>query len=1013
MWVSEWTYFERTANRLDGLLANHLKTTGEYPSNEAELRAVLKANGVEFDSLRDPWGNGFYVTFTNTFSYGDRVVVRYDELQKKKTELQPVTRQISIISLRSRGADGMEKTSDDFTVAEFSRLTVEMSSHDQQPKPPDNAAMFSNMLGEIRGIVTDVQGAAIAGASLKLTRALTQLERQTTSDSSGNYQFRNLPQGTYQLECETPGFRKLVITDIRVLPATVTQVTATPDVGAVSEVVAVSASVPQFQTTQDASVATVMSSKQIANLPINARNAANLLALSPGTQAGKSELATPRLREHFQETLVWQPQLETDKQGRASLKFKMADNITTWKLAAVASTVDGQIGIAETEFKAFQPFFAEHDPPKVLTEGDEISLPVVLRNYLGKSLSVTTEMKPERWFTLLGAARQQTRVAAGDSANAVFDFRVTGSVANGKQRVTALSTAASDAIEKPVSVHPDGEELAQTVGGVFANDGKLNLTIPADAIKTSVRAELKIYPNLMAHALEGIEGILRRPYGCGEQTISSTYPNVMALRYLRQQDESAAALAAKARRYAQAGYERLLGYRAESGGFSYWGRGEADLALTAYAVRFLNDARDYVSVEDSTIAKARDWVIAQQQTDGRWKSQWYVSDEDFRRSSLTTAYMARVLAAEQKRLTKPDKKLSESLQRALTYLAARVEEIDEPYLIASFALAAFDAGQTSTATKAVAKLRQLSHDEAGTAYWNLESNTPFYGWGLAGRVETTALVVKALQRDRETAGRRDEGTERDALTDKGLLFLLRNKDRYGVWYSTQATINVLDAMISLYEAERVKTSAGGQAEIFVNGKPAGSVVIPPGEKLGNPLIVNLASAIGVGDNRVEIRRSGEATLATAQIVETHYAAWKDPAKEIIEPNKSSLLRLAVGYDKTQAKIGEEITCAVNAERIGHRGYGMLLGEIGLPPGADVDRASLELAMKNSGWELNQYDVLPDRIVVYLWPRAGGTKFSFKFKLRYGIRAQSAPSVLYDYYNPEARVVVAPTRFAVK
>jgi hypothetical protein len=92
---------------------------------------------------------------------------------------------------------------------------------------------------------------------------------------------------------------------------------------------------------------------------------------------------------------------------------------------------------------------------------------------------------------------------------------------------------------------------------------------------------------------------------------------------------------------------------------------------------------------------------------------------------------------------------------------------------------------------------------------------------------------------------------------------------------------------------------------------------------------------------------------------------------------------------------------------------MLLGEIGLPPGADVDRASLESAMKTSGWELNQYDVLPDRVVVYLWPRAGGTSFSFKFKLRYGLRAQSAPSALYDYYNPEARVVVAPTRFIAK
>ena len=33
-------------------------------------------------------------------------------------------------------------------------------------------------------------------------------------------------------------------------------------------------------------------------------------------------------------------------------------------------------------------------------------------------------------------------------------------------------------------------------------------------------------------------------------------------------------------------------------------------------------------------------------------------------------------------------------------------------------------------------------------YWTLETNTPFYGWGLAGRVETTALVVQALKKRR-------------------------------------------------------------------------------------------------------------------------------------------------------------------------------------------------------------------------------------------------------------------------
>ncbi|MDQ3686581.1 MAG: hypothetical protein M3430_13430 [Acidobacteriota bacterium] len=92
---------------------------------------------------------------------------------------------------------------------------------------------------------------------------------------------------------------------------------------------------------------------------------------------------------------------------------------------------------------------------------------------------------------------------------------------------------------------------------------------------------------------------------------------------------------------------------------------------------------------------------------------------------------------------------------------------------------------------------------------------------------------------------------------------------------------------------------------------------------------------------------------------------------------------------------------------------MLLAEIGLPPGADVDRQSLERAMEESGWSISHYDVLPDRLVVYLWPQGGGTKFDFKFRPRFGLNAQSAPSLLYDYYNPEARAVVPPVRFVVR
>jgi hypothetical protein len=92
---------------------------------------------------------------------------------------------------------------------------------------------------------------------------------------------------------------------------------------------------------------------------------------------------------------------------------------------------------------------------------------------------------------------------------------------------------------------------------------------------------------------------------------------------------------------------------------------------------------------------------------------------------------------------------------------------------------------------------------------------------------------------------------------------------------------------------------------------------------------------------------------------------------------------------------------------------MLLAEIGLPPGAVVDRSSLEKAMNDADWNISQYEIRPDRLVVCLWPKAEGTDFDFTFRERYEVNALPAPSVLYDHCNSDGQTVVRPTRIDVK
>jgi hypothetical protein len=1005
VWTSRIDYFAEQRAKIEAALADYFKRTSRFPQNETELREALLTAGIEFENLIDAWGRRCYATFKTEASYADRVALGtyavYGSEPQYRAEVTPVTRQTSFVTLRSGGPDQEEGTADDFNAAIFSRIVAERSARESKPQPIVPFALNGES-GTMAGTVTDSSGAVIADALVKATHLSAKLVYETKTDGEGKYTLSNLPTGIYEVLFEASGFARSTCTQVTVSSLDVTKIDATLYPGGASQTVEVRGGASESLMTLDRSV-----SMQIGNedSPVKSKNGINIITKSgsSGSIEVEAQLSTPRLREYFPETLLWQPEIETDSRGRARLKFNLADNITTWKMAVVASTLDGRAAILERDIRAFQPFFIDHDPPRALTEGDEIALPIVLRNYLDKAQTVAAEIKPESWFALIGPRRKRVSVAAGEAAREVFEFRAIAPIKEGRQRVTGYGAEMSDAIEKTVTVRPDGEEIVQTTGRLFNEQTSVEIDVPQNAIGNSIEGELRIYPNLLSHIVESIEAIMQRPYGCAEQTISSAYPGLLSLRYYKQRGEELPAAAQRSLRYAQAGYEQLIGHQDEEGGFSYWSQIRADAALTAYALRFLEDASSLIAIDEKVTRKAGEWLVKHQESDGRWAVRHWNGEEMSGETTLTTAYVTRTLAASR---LKQDANVTNSgvIKRALDYLSKRADEINEPYLTASLALAAADAGEKEAARKACEKLRSMARDENGAAYWAIEANTPFCGWGLAGRIETTALAIQALSRE-----------SKDSLVDRGMIFLIRNKDRYGVWYSTQATVNVLDAMLALIlKQDAGKSAAAGRAEIAVNGRSVGSVDLPHGYQMTGPVRFDLSPFLRAGANRVEIKRDAGAMTASAQVVSTHFIPWaKQAGHEAVKMESSSALRLKVDFDKTETRAGEEIVCRVEAERRGFRGYGMMLAEIGLPPGADVDRASLDLAKTQSDWDLNRYDVLSDRVIVYLWPRAGGIRFEFKFRPRYGIRARSAPSIIYDYYNPEARATLAPAGFIVR
>ena len=84
----------------------------------------------------------------------------------------------------------------------------------------------------------------------------------------------------------------------------------------------------------------------------------------------------------------------TDEDGSAQQGLRVADSITTWKIAAQANSAQGHIGSGEGELVVFQPFFVDLDLPVSMTRGDEVHVPVIVYNYLDEAQSVALTLQP-------------------------------------------------------------------------------------------------------------------------------------------------------------------------------------------------------------------------------------------------------------------------------------------------------------------------------------------------------------------------------------------------------------------------------------------------------------------------------------------------------------------------------------------------------------------------------------------------------------------------------------------
>jgi hypothetical protein len=704
----------------------------------------------------------------------------------------------------------------------------------------------------------------------------------------------------------------------------------------------------------------------------------------PKTDAGPAEPV--RVREYFPETLLWRPELITDDAGKAHLDIELADSITTWRVSASAVAADGRLGGAQSSIRVFQPFFVDLNLPVALTRGDEVAIPVVVYNYLDKPQTVELSLENAAWFTLLGDAVQKIELKPSEVRSLSYRLRAT-KVGNQQLQVTARGSGVSDALKKEIEVVPDGRRVDVVHNGTLGQPARLEITVPADAVEGSAKALLKIYPSTFSQLVEGLDNIFRMPYGCFEQTSSTTYPNVLALDYLRKTKKSVPEVEVKARQFIHLGYQRLLSFEVNGGGFDWFGRAPANRTLTAYGLMEFVDMAKVHDVDPKLIERTRQWLLRQRKSDGFWPAERGMLNDGLAGSVQrgkdldlsSTAYIAWAVfaggeAPNDARVTKD------------YLLSQRPETIDNPHTLATVAnaLLAIDAksAEVQPYLRRLDSVKKSSED--GKRVWweqQAEARTTFYGRGQSGNIETTALVTLAfLQAEFEPAA------TRGALT-----WLTEQKDAAGTWHSTQATVLALKALVA-----GTGKALGGDKErridVAVGEGFKRDIVIPvdQGEVMQQ---FDLSDALKLGGNVVTVTESS-GTGVGYQLAYRHHVPGAGPEKAA-EP-----LAIDIVYDKSEVGVGDVLPVSATIGNQMRNIAPMVILDLPVPAGFAAQAE--DFARLQQAGTIAKFQITARSVIVYL----RGLEPNRPLKLAYSLRATmpvkvTAPAAkVYEYYDPQ-------------
>lgn len=319
---------------------------------------------------------------------------------------------------------------------------------------------------------------------------------------------------------------------------------------------------------------------------------------------------------------LWSGLVELDGDGRATVEIQVPQYRGALRVMAVAVGPE-RSGSASAQVIVRDPLVLQATTPRFLVGGDRFEMPVFVTNTTAKARDVVVSLDIEDvdMGGSAGSARgeppvrlatdksRSLRLAPGESGTVIFGGEAVRPVGAARFRVSAKSDELRSWDELEVPLVPAGEKDRQ-LHRVEVAAGTTDLRpLLRGWTPTTERSTFWVTSNPFGDAFDHLRWLIQYPYGCIEQTTSTTRPLLYVRRLIDHVDPT---LADKGGVDAlvEHGIRRVLSMQTASGGLSYWPGDTHPVAWgTAYGVHLLLDARQAgYDVPEGALERALDWL---------------------------------------------------------------------------------------------------------------------------------------------------------------------------------------------------------------------------------------------------------------------------------------------------------------------------------------------------------------------------------------------------------------------